>query len=386
MIAQPHSDPDFAFPPARAHWFFRYKLYHIPFWIVYHYIWWVVALGNPVKVVEALFTTSVIKFLFYVIWQALAVYFNLYFLVPRFLEKGKYVRYLAFLLLTILATAAMIVPGYYMGAWAAGKTLEEFFGPGNYEFFHMMLGGPLSSTVAATTFAMSIKLAKNWLQTQRRQQILEKEKLETELNFLKYQFNPHFLFNSINSIFFLIHKNPDMASASLAKFSDLLRHQLYECNDHQIPLVKEIAYLENFIELEKLRQSDNLEVVFKVKEHSGEQHGIAPFVLMTFMENAFKHVSRYHDRPNWIRGDLRLDNANLTFNLSNSISEEQNAEVVNYGGIGLKNVRRRLDLIYPGKYRLDTRRDTDRFVVHFEAELEKSETADISQMSLNQVE
>lgn len=383
MTAQPHFDPDFAASPPRAHWFFRYKLYHIPFWIVYHYIWWVVALGNPVKVVEALFTTSVIKFLFYVIWQALAVYFNLYFLIPRFLEKGRYVQFLTFLLLTILATAAMIVPGYYIGAWAAGKTLEEFFGPGNYEFFHMMLGGPLSSTVAATTFAMSIKLAKNWLQTQQRQQILEKEKLETELNFLKYQFNPHFLFNSINSIFFLIHKNPDMASASLAKFSELLRHQLYECNDHQIPLVKEIAYLENFIELEKLRQSDNLDVVFKVEEHFGEQPGIAPFVLMTFMENAFKHVSRHHDQPNWIRGDLRLDNATLVFNLINTVSEEQNAEVVNYGGIGLKNVRRRLDLIYPGKYELDIRRDADRFVVHFEAELEKLESTEISPMSLN---
>lgn len=342
-------------------------------------------MGNPVKVVEALFTVSIIKFLFYVLLQALAVYFNLYFLVPRYLEKGKYVQFLAFLLLTILATAAMIVPGYYIGAWAAGKTLEEFFGPGNYEFFHMMLGGPLSSTVAATTFAMSIKLAKNWLQTRQRQQVLEREKLETELNFLKYQFNPHFLFNSINSIFFLIHKNPDRASASLAKFSELLRHQLYECNDHQIPLRKEIAYLENFIELEKLRQNDNLEVIFDVQEHSPGQPGIAPFVLMTFMENAFKHVSRHHDRLNWIRGDLRLDNKRLVFNLSNSVSDEQNTEVVNYGGIGLKNVRRRLDLIYPEKYRLDIRRDTDRFVVHFEAELEMPEVNETAQIALNQI-
>ena len=216
--------------------------------------------------------------------------------------------------------------------------------------------------------------------------MLEKEKLETELNFLKYQFNPHFLFNSINSIFFLIHKNPDMASASLAKFSELLRHQLYECNDHQIPLSKEIAYLENFIGLEKLRQNDNLEVFFQVQENFAGHSGIAPFVLMTFMENAFKHVSRHHDAHNWIRGDLRLEKANLTFNLSNSISEEQNAEVVNYGGIGLKNVRRRLDLIYPGKYKLDIRRDTGRFVIHFEAELEMLEMTEIAQMSLNQAE
>lgn len=384
MIVQPLSDPDFAPPPARAHWFFRYKLYHIPFWIAYHYIWWVVALGNPVKVVEALFTTAVIKFLFYVVWQALAVYFNLYFLVPRYLEKGRYVPFLLLLLLTILVTAALIVPGYYIVAWASGKTVEAFFGPGNYGFFHMMLGGPLSSTVAAMTFAMSIKLAKNWLQTQRRQQMLEKEKLETELNFLKYQFNPHFLFNSINSIFFLIHKNPDMASASLAKFSELLRHQLYECNDHQIPLSKEITYLENFIELEKLRQNDSLEVFFEAQERFEGEPGIAPFILMTFMENAFKHVSRHQGAPNWIRGDLQLDRMELRFNLSNSVSEEGNTEVVHYGGIGLKNVRRRLDLIYPGKYKLDTRRDADRFIVHFEVELEMLAMTEIAQMSLNQ--
>ncbi len=385
MIAQPLPDPDFTASPARAHWFFRYKLYHIPFWIFYHYIWWVVALGNPVKVVEALFTTAVFKFLFYVIWQALAVYFNLYFLVPRYLEKGKYAQFLVLLLLTILTTAALIVPGYYIGAWAAGKTLQEYYGPGNYAFFHMMLGGPLSSTVAATTFAMSIKLAKNWLQTRQRQQMLEKEKLETELNFLKYQFNPHFLFNSINSIFFLIHKNPDRASASLAKFSELLRHQLYECNDHQIPLNKEIAYLQNFIELEKLRQNDNLEVIFEVDQHFSRQPGIAPFVLMTFMENAFKHVSRHPGELNWIHGNLRLANTSLTFNLSNSVSEERNQEVVHYGGIGLKNVRRRLDLIYPGKYQLDIRRDNDRFTVHFEAELDMLEMEEAVQISLNQI-
>lgn len=366
------------------HWFFRYKLYHIPFWMVYHYIWWVVALGNPFKVFEALLHgPSAIKFLFYVVLQALAVYLNLYFLIPRYLEKGKYATFLTLLLLTILCTASLIVPGYYIGAWSVGKTPEEFYGPGYYDFVHMFLGGPLSSTVAATTFGMSIKLAKNWLQTQRRQQALEKEKLETELNFLKYQFNPHFLFNSINSIFFLIHKNPDMASASLAKFSELLRHQLYECNDNSIPLAKEIAYLENFIELEKLRQNDNLAVSFEADAAEDNELGIAPFVLMTFMENAFKHVSRHDDKPNWIRADLRLNGPQLTFDLVNTVSDDASAQAVHYGGIGLKNVKRRLDLIYPGTYSLDIRRDADRFAVHFEAALEKLENADMPQMSLN---
>ncbi len=111
----------------------------------------------------------------------------------------------------------------------------------------------LPSSVAATTLGMSIKLTKNWIQSRRREQELEKEKLETELKFLRSQFNPHFLFNTINSIFVLIHKNPVMASESLAKFSDILRYQLYECNEHCIPLGQELNYLENFIELQRLQ-------------------------------------------------------------------------------------------------------------------------------------
>jgi LytS/YehU family sensor histidine kinase len=214
---------------------------------------------------------------------------------------------------------------------------------------------------------MSIKLAKNWLQTQRRQQLLEKEKLETELNFLKYQFNPHFLFNTINSIFFLIHKNPDKASASLAKFSELLRHQLYECNDTQIPLSQEIAYLENIIDLEKLRQNDNVEVTFDVDKENNLT--IAPFILMTFVENAFKHISKHTDQLNWIRIGLHIDDK-LHFSVSNSTSDKV-TDIVHYGGIGLKNVRRRLDLIYPGQYSLDIQNNTTSFEVNLQLQYDK---------------
>lgn len=219
------------------------------------------------------------------------------------------------------------------------------------------------------TLAMSIKLGKNWLQTQRKQQMLEKEKLETELNFLKHQFNPHFLFNTINSIFFLIHKNPDMASASLAKFSELLRYQLYECNDKQILLAREISYMENSIELERLRQNDNMELNVKVEQEEAGQWGIAPFILMTFVENAFKHVSIHMDRPNWIRIELEQRGDTLTFLVSNSTSEVASRDVVQCGGIGLKNVQRRLDLIYAGQYQLDICQDTHRFDVQLQLRL-----------------
>jgi hypothetical protein len=95
-------------------WLFRYKLYHIPFWILYNYLWWAVQSGDPVHVArDAFFSPYTIKFLFYVIFPALAVYFNLYFLIPRYLEKGRFTEYLLYLVITVLSAASLIVPGYH---------------------------------------------------------------------------------------------------------------------------------------------------------------------------------------------------------------------------------------------------------------------------------
>jgi len=350
----------------RQNWFIKYKLYHIPFWMLYNYLLWALYIGNPYEAArEQYFSTMWVKCFFYTIFPAFAVYFNLYFLIPRYLQKGRYISYILFLILIIIASSLLIVPGYYLTAWLEGNNAEKRFGISSdwKGIYNAARSEPLKSTIAAITLGMSIKLTKNWLETQRRQQLLEKEKLETELKFLKYQFNPHFLFNSINSIFFLIHKNPDMASASLAKFSELLRHQLYESNENQIPLDKEIAYLENFIELEKLRQNQGLEVIFSTPENYPANLGIAPFILMTFVENAFKHVSKHKDTGNWINVQLQVADNQLYVDIVNSKSAERNTDVVTYGGIGLKNVQRRLDLVYPGQYELDIKNNPDSFVV-----------------------
>ena len=350
----------------RQNWFIKYKLYHIPFWMLYNYLLWALYIGNPYEAArEQYFSTMWVKCFFYTIFPAFAVYFNLYFLIPRYLQKGRYISYILFLILIIIASSLLIVPGYYLTAWLEGNNAEKRFGISSdwKGIYNAARSEPLKSTIAAITLGMSIKLTKNWLETQRRQQALEKEKLETELKFLKYQFNPHFLFNSINSIFFLIHKNPDMASASLAKFSELLRHQLYESNDNQIPIDKEIAYLENFIELEKLRQNQGLEVSFTTPENYPANLGIAPFILMTFVENAFKHVSKHKDAGNWINIQLQVADNQLYVDIANSKSAERNTDVVTYGGIGLKNVQRRLDLVYPGQYELDIKNNPDSFVV-----------------------
>ena len=351
----------------KHNWFFKYKLYHLPFWFAYHYMWWTLTIGSISQVFNSIFFSPyAFKFLFALIFQAIGVYFNLYFLIPRFLEKGKYVQYISLLILTILSTAACLVTGYYAAAAWSDQTFQALFNMPPDNFMYIFKASSLPSTVASMTLAMSVKLTKNWIQAKRRQQLLEKEKLETELKFLRSQFNPHFLFNTINSIFVLIHKNPDMASEALAKFSGLLRYQLYECNEHKIPLRQELAYLENFIELEKLRhKSENLKLTVQLEKSYNPDIIIAPFILIPFVENAFKHVSQCKDKANWICVNLLLKHHQLHLSIANSVSAQQNnsASFVQYHGIGLKNVQRRLDLIYSGEHELTIKQENDQFLV-----------------------
>jgi len=128
-------------------------------------------------------------------------------------------------------------------------------------------------------------------------------------------------------------------------------------------LRKEIDYLENFIDLEKLRQNDNIDVKVQIDQRYLEQLEIAPFILMTFVENAFKHVSKDSDKQNWINIKLKTAPEELLFSVSNSVSNNKTNDVVSYGGIGLKNVKRRLDLIYPDHYELDIQSSTESFEV-----------------------
>jgi LytS/YehU family sensor histidine kinase len=276
-------------------------------------------------------------------------------------------------LTAIILGALCINFGYYLGAWLADRSIQDLYGVNTDNPLYFFQSGTLPSTTAATTLGMSLKLAKNWIQSRRREKDLEREKLElerekleTELKFLKSQFNPHFLFNTINSIFVLINKNPRLASESLAKFSDILRYQLYECNEQEILLSHELGFLENFIELQKLRQ-DHSKLTLTVQNELGATGdlAIAPFVLMPFIENAFKHVSKYSMGPNWIRMKLSLEHDRLTLKISNSISKiaANNAEFIRHGGIGLKNVKRRLELLYPGNHTLDINDDGDAFNV-----------------------
>ena len=335
----------------------RFKLYHIPFWIGYQLFW--MALFNS----DNLLTWgSLVLIVLVSAAEAVGAYANIYYLIPAFLKKKHYVRYVLGFGIALLVSAGLTMLAYQvlfwgtMGQWTG---VAAWFG-GTKNFY----GAVFSMAFTAMAVVMIIKLGKEWIKGQQRNQLLEKEKLETELKFLRSQFNPHFLFNTINSIHFLIQKDPAMASDTLSKFSDLLRYQLYECNEQLIPLQKEIHYLSNFVSLEKLRQNGNLTVSLEVSENvNGAQ--IAPFILMPFVENAFKHVSRGKPGQHHIRICLQQQVSELHFRVENSketrIANEK--DLVYYGGIGLTNVKRRLALLYPQQHTLHIDNQDDTYAV-----------------------
>ncbi len=361
------------------HWFFRYKLYHLPFWFVYHTLWWVITIGSITEVVNNIFNSAyAVKFLFYVVFQALGVYFNLYFLLPRLLHRRMYVRYILFLTITIIGTASCIVSGYYLSAYWSGIPFQQLFyhDPSDFMFFFSI--NALPSTAASMTLAMSVKLTKNWIESERKQQLLEKEKLETELKYLKSQFNPHFLFNTINSIFVLIHKNPDLASESLANFSDLLRYQLYECNEDEIDLDKEIRFIDDFMQLEKLRiDEQQTDLQFETTKNTTQKLLIAPFLLIPFIENAFKHVSKGKGQKNHIHLYLEVVENQLCIQIANSITlgSRLAKDVSGNSGIGLKNVRRRLDLLYSNRYELKIEETENTYQVRLDLQLNENKSS-----------
>jgi len=194
--------------------------------------------------------------------------------------------------------------------------------------------------------AATIKLLKARFAAQKREQQLQNEKLASELNFLKAQTNPHFLFNTLNNLYGLARKKDDNTAPSIMKLSNIMRYILYECNAPTIPIRKEIRIIEDYIELEKLRYDDRLTVAFGVAIDNWEQD-IAPLILIPFVENAFKHGAGESRFDTHLKINLQLSEGQLWFQVENP---RENEAVKN--GIGLSNVKRQLELIYPDRHTL----------------------------------
>lgn len=268
-------------------------------------------------------------------------YLNVYYLFPHYFKRGKYVVYAGSLLVCLVSYA--LVKGahdrWMFGYSPADSSKQSLFYNTYFNF---------SNALFYVAFLLALELSKKWYQQQQLLQQMQVEKLETELRYLKAQMNPHFLFNSINTIYFQIDRKNREARESVEKFSELLRYQLYECNEDKISIEKEVEYLRSYVDLQRLRKQTNYCIRFHAEE-SVQQFCIAPLLLISFVENAFKHVSAHTDRTNTIDVLLDHQNGDFLFSVTNS---KDNDRLQNHKGIGLKNVQRRLELLYAGKYEL----------------------------------
>jgi two-component system LytT family sensor kinase len=331
-------------------------------WWVGLYLFWIIVFQ---KRAFALSRTVTVQFC-YLLFIAANFYFNIYFTIPRFLYRKKYISFGFALAAGIIVAALLRVP------------LAMFL---NWNYFLVGLAQPdpgglfldsILNIFIWVAFIVSAKLVIDRFRFQKYVDKMEQERLTTELAFLNAQFNPHFLFNSLNSIYGHIDKNNVSARNMLLTFSEMLRYQLYECNTDLIPIDKELSYIRNYIALQQARKDDSLVVCLNIdKDVCG--FSIAPLLFMAFIENAFKYAGNDEDKENRIEISFRKDGEILLFTAFNtSEPDTRNGsahDLSAHKGIGIANVRRRLELLYPGKYHLDIRDHEHDFEIHLNLQL-----------------
>lgn len=268
-------------------------------------------------------------------------YLNYLYLIPRFLDKKQYRYYALALVCSIFAFAL-----FKYGMANVFKSIVLIENGKQTSFGSFMLGSCLNN-IFFLFLSTALKFSVDWFLNERVQRDLENQRLTAELAFLKSQINPHFLFNSLNSIYSLAYQKSDTTPEAILKLSEIMRYMLYESNDNKVDLAKELQYLQNYIDLQKIRFGNKAFVDFKITGEVGVQK-IVPLLLIAFIENAFKHgVANDPSSPICLR--INLDGTHLHFFMENK-KHMMNRDTE--GGIGLNNVKRRLDLLYHGKYTL----------------------------------
>jgi len=233
--------------------------------------------------------------------------------------------------------------------------------PFKIQLFQALISG-LRGSITIGGLAAAIKLTKYFYLKQEQTLVLEKQNAITELHSLKAQLHPHFLFNTINNIYSHAQEAAPVAADMLLQLSSLLRYILYSCNVSLVPLSQELSMIRDYLELEKKRYGNRLEISLQLPDETGE-HFIAPLLILPFVENCFKHGTSTILTHPWISIELKLSGDRLLMKFVNGKSEIGSE---NIGGIGIENVRRRLELLYPDSHRLNIISEEDVYIVNLE--------------------
>ena len=293
---------------------------------------------------------------------AIVVYANLLVLFPLYLKSGRYWWYLAALIgLSVLFTPMELVIKYFLFSSREALQVDLLDNMEAYFLGNFLIGGVSSIG----------KIMTDWIAENRKQQEVKSETMESELRFLKSQINPHFLFNTLNSLYALTLKKSDKAPDIVIKLSEMMRYMLYECNEPEVPLRKEINYLQNYLDLERLRQREGIDIRLDIQGQVTNQQ-IAPLLLIPFLENSFKHGINAAIKAGFVHATLLVKPDAIRFDLENSkgSSMPRSPDAARpSGGIGLVNVRRRLDLLYPDRYALQVKETPATYAVRLDVQL-----------------
>lgn len=282
---------------------------------------------------------EIIRISFY----AILIYVNIYLLIPRFLSDRKLLIYGVYLVLLVLVLTPLMINLFY---WKFSDYPDLQDQVVQHQAGYFLLNFLL--TAAFTVF----KIISDWIKSEREKRRVQTQNMQSELRFLKSQINPHFLFNTLNSLYALTIKKSDLAPEIVLRLADMMRYMLYECNEKWVPLSREVAYVENYLELEKLRHGQQADVQFTC--HGDVHHQrIAPLMFIPFLENSFKHGLARSLSTGFVHVFLDVKEDHVNFQIENSKPESQpQPESRTFGGIGLTNVRKRLNMIYPDQHEL----------------------------------
>lgn len=287
----------------------------------------------------------------------LLVYFNVYYLIPKFILKKKYKLYILFFFITLsvwyVIRTELI---YYLineNVWPESETPQMA-----YSFNHIIAVFLIGLYEVA--FVTAIKLMADWIYVRRRVENLQEIQLRTELDFLKTQIQPHFFFNTLNNLYALTLEKSDVAPSVVLKLSDIMQYVLYDASERKIRLFDEIKYIQNYIDLERLRYGDNVDAEMEIEGDIGEVE-IPSLLFIPFIENCFKHGIRQDETFKLNVKFEVVNNKWLFFEASNPFNPK--LEKRTNHGIGIKNVLRRLELLYQTNYTFETKTVDDNYIV-----------------------
>ncbi len=305
---------------------------------------------------------------FPILFSGLLFFGNIYYAIPKYLKNKQVNMYILSVILLFFGLLGIeaLVKTPLQALYNLPENFETLYGV-DYDNLPMRRNLKLNHAVRNLGFlalSFGYRYVKDWkqlLEERARQQTILAEKWKVELNYLKSQVNPHFLFNNLNNIYAITKRNNDTeASEAITRLSSLTRFMLYDSSSKYIPINKEVKYIQDYIEIQQLRFADD-EVIVNLKLEGDIQHtNISPFMLIPFVENAFKYGVKIHQNS-IIKIEIKVMDRSLFFKVRNKIQHSKNNHV--YSGIGIANVKKRLELVYANNYELNISNDEAYFEV-----------------------